>query len=269
MTNLGRLAAGRDSPATSGFTTGQMARGCLELRRLRPVRHDLAQPPYASSSHTSRATALTNAAASLAPADLAPCFQAFRLPLGAPGDGPPCIRQRPLGMAGDWHGLPLRVRAPQPLACCIAHAFERRGLSVELSFPFPPVRTVSAMTACPPRLSTCTCRTVCSRPLASRPSILRWPLRFCRVQCLGDHDAFQMRCAWPPSRITPGNGLFLPYSGVLRFQRGVGDFALWLWLWLCGQTGGEPDAFSILPNKFAARHVSPPRPRPAGPPSTR
>ena len=71
---------------------------------------------YASSSRTSRATALTNAAACIAPADLAPCFQAFRLPLGAPGEGPPCIRQRPLGIAGDLHGVPLRVRAPQRLA---------------------------------------------------------------------------------------------------------------------------------------------------------
>jgi hypothetical protein len=28
--------------------------------------------------------------------------------LGAPGDGPPCIRHLPLAIAGDWHGLPLR-----------------------------------------------------------------------------------------------------------------------------------------------------------------
>ena len=35
---------------------------------------------------------------------------------GALGDGPPCIRQRPLGIAGDWHGFPHRVRAPQRLA---------------------------------------------------------------------------------------------------------------------------------------------------------
>ena len=47
-----------------------------------------------------------------------PCFQAFRLPFGAPGDGPPCIRQRPLAITGErctrarWHlggGLALIV----------------------------------------------------------------------------------------------------------------------------------------------------------------
>src|SRR5262245_18601063 len=40
-----------------------------------------------------------------------PCFSAFLFPLGAPGDDPPCIRQRPFGIAGDWQGLPLRVFA--------------------------------------------------------------------------------------------------------------------------------------------------------------
>ena len=35
-------------------------------------------------------------------------MNAFRLPIGAPGDGPPCIRHRPLGIAGDWHGFPFR-----------------------------------------------------------------------------------------------------------------------------------------------------------------
>jgi hypothetical protein len=42
-----------------------------------------------------------------------PCLRAFLFPFGAPGDGPPCIRQRPFGIAGDWHGLSLRVFAPQ------------------------------------------------------------------------------------------------------------------------------------------------------------
>ena len=42
-----------------------------------------------------------------------PCFQACLLPLGAPGDRPPCMRQRPFGIAGDRHGFPLLVRAPQ------------------------------------------------------------------------------------------------------------------------------------------------------------
>jgi hypothetical protein len=34
------------------------------------------------------------------------------LPFGAPGDFPPCILHRPFVIAGDWHLLPLRVRAP-------------------------------------------------------------------------------------------------------------------------------------------------------------
>ena len=42
------------------------------------------------------------------------------MPFGAPGDGPPCILQRPFGIAGDWHGLPLRVLAPHLGAWCIS-----------------------------------------------------------------------------------------------------------------------------------------------------
>lgn len=45
------------------------------------------------------------------PSDLAPGFQAFRLPSGAPAEGPPCMWQRPLGIARDWHRFPLCVRA--------------------------------------------------------------------------------------------------------------------------------------------------------------
>ena len=41
-----------------------------------------------------------------------PCLKAFVLPTGAPGDAPPCIRQRPFVIAGDRHGIPLLVRAP-------------------------------------------------------------------------------------------------------------------------------------------------------------
>lgn len=37
----------------------------------------------------------------------------FWFPFGARGDGPPCILQRPLGIAGDWQGFPFRVLAPQ------------------------------------------------------------------------------------------------------------------------------------------------------------
>lgn len=45
-------------------------------------------------------------------------MNAFLLPLGAPGDGPPCIRHRPLAIAGDRQGLPARVRAPHLSARC-------------------------------------------------------------------------------------------------------------------------------------------------------
>ena len=41
-----------------------------------------------------------------------PCLKAFVLPTGAPGDAPPCIRQRPFVIAGDRHGIPLLVLAP-------------------------------------------------------------------------------------------------------------------------------------------------------------
>jgi len=44
-----------------------------------------------------------------------------RLPFGAPGEGPPCIRQRPFAIAGDWHRLPLRVVAPQRALCCMGN----------------------------------------------------------------------------------------------------------------------------------------------------
>jgi hypothetical protein len=40
-------------------------------------------------------------------------FQAFPFPLGGPVDVPPCIRQRPFFIAGDWHGAPRRVRLNQ------------------------------------------------------------------------------------------------------------------------------------------------------------
>ena len=40
------------------------------------------------------------------------CGTAFVLPIGAPGDAPPCIRQRPFVIAGNRHGIPLLVRAP-------------------------------------------------------------------------------------------------------------------------------------------------------------
>ena len=32
-----------------------------------------------------------------------------------------CIRQRPFGIAGDWHGLPRRVSARHRGACCMGN----------------------------------------------------------------------------------------------------------------------------------------------------
>ena len=45
------------------------------------------------------------------------------LPFGAPGDFPPCIRHRPFGIAGDRHGLPLLVFAPQRGDRCMPKSF--------------------------------------------------------------------------------------------------------------------------------------------------
>jgi hypothetical protein len=47
--------------------------------------------------------------------------RAFLFPFGAPGDVPPCIRHRPFFTAGDWHGLPRRVRAWHRDAWCMSH----------------------------------------------------------------------------------------------------------------------------------------------------
>ena len=53
--------------------------------------------------------------------DHRPSLSAFLLPLGAPGDLPPCMRHLPFGIAGDWHGLPFLVRAPQRGLWCMGN----------------------------------------------------------------------------------------------------------------------------------------------------
>ena len=68
-----------------------------------------------------------------------PCFRAFLFPFGAPGDGPPCIRQRPFGIAGDWQGLPLRVFAPQRGLDCMSKSM---GLSLDFGRWASPRRLV-------------------------------------------------------------------------------------------------------------------------------
>ena len=50
-----------------------------------------------------------------------PCLRAVVLPIGAPGDVPPCIRQRPFSIAGDRHDVPFRVLAPQRGLRCIGN----------------------------------------------------------------------------------------------------------------------------------------------------
>jgi hypothetical protein len=68
-----------------------------------------------------------------------PCLSAFLFPFGAPGDGPPCIRQRPFGIAGDWHGLPLRVFAPHRGLDCMSKSM---GLSLDFGRRASPRRLV-------------------------------------------------------------------------------------------------------------------------------
>ena len=50
-----------------------------------------------------------------------PCLKAFVLPTGAPGDAPPCIRQRSFVIAGDRHGIPLLVLAPHRGLRCMGN----------------------------------------------------------------------------------------------------------------------------------------------------
>src|SRR3954452_827293 len=45
-------------------------------------------------------------------------------PFGAPGDIPPCIRHRPFGIAGAWHDLRLRVRAPHRGLRCMGNLLD-------------------------------------------------------------------------------------------------------------------------------------------------
>ena len=85
--------------------------------------------------------------------------EAFLLPFGAPGDAPPCIRQRPFAIAGDWHGVPLRVRAPQRGLRCMGNLL-CMGLFLRFScVPTPRLPPTMPTTACPPAW-TWTCSTV-------------------------------------------------------------------------------------------------------------
>src|SRR4051812_33731792 len=61
----------------------------------------------------------------------------FALPLSAPGDAPPCMRQRPFGIAGARHGLPLRVLAPQRGLRCMGERLCMGLISVFVLTPTP------------------------------------------------------------------------------------------------------------------------------------
>jgi hypothetical protein len=100
--------------------------------------------------------------ASVKARDRRPCFQlATRLrsfPSGVRGPVlmPPCIRQRPFGIAGDWHRVRLRVSAPQRGLWCISVAVLCTGylahipLTPRVLRSLLPLLTLPATTACPP-----------------------------------------------------------------------------------------------------------------------
>ena len=72
-------------------------------------------PTSPASRRASRASVLASRRSTSDSAERPPCLKAFRLPGDAPlPAAPPCIRHRRLPRtAGDRHGLPDRVRAPQ------------------------------------------------------------------------------------------------------------------------------------------------------------
>jgi hypothetical protein len=104
---LGQLGNGRLGLGTGG-------RGSREIGRTTPCKA-VARYGYSDSSarrRMARIIAPTSRLRAIASAEKLPCLKAFLLPFGAPGDFPPCIRQRPFGIAADRHMVPLRVRAP-------------------------------------------------------------------------------------------------------------------------------------------------------------
>jgi len=72
-------------------------------------------------------------------------LRAFRLPFGAPGEGPPCIPHLPFAIAGDWQDFPFLVHPAMPgradlaildrAAVRDAHLFANEKLALILSFP--------------------------------------------------------------------------------------------------------------------------------------
>lgn len=72
-----------------------------------------------------------------------PCFKAFLFPFGAPGDGPPCIRQRPFFIAGDRQAFPLLVFAHSAgwIACPRAWGWPSLRCEVQHFLSLPNCRT--------------------------------------------------------------------------------------------------------------------------------
>ena len=105
----------------------------------------------------SRMSAAASRRSAVAAAVKRPCLKAFVLPTGAPGDAPPCIRQRPFVIAGDRHSIPLLVLAPQRGLRCMGKCYAG-GCSSDFVRSLPCVSTMPT-TACPPAW-TYTCSTV-------------------------------------------------------------------------------------------------------------
>ena len=78
--------------------------------------------PATSSAFRARSSDAIARRLAIASAVYSPCLRAFLLPFGAPGDFPPCIRQRPFGIAGDLHRLPPLVRAPHRRLKCMGNS---------------------------------------------------------------------------------------------------------------------------------------------------
>src|ERR1051325_6924791 len=103
-----------------------------------PHQHSVA----AVTPFMARIRAVTSRRRESASAVYRPCLNAFPLPFGAPGDSPPCIRQRPFGIPGDRQGLPRRVRAPHRGLRCMGNL-----LCMGLFLQFCPIPTPGAATA--------------------------------------------------------------------------------------------------------------------------
>src|SRR3954452_1396747 len=96
-----------------------------------------AQPISSTSSLASASSSRTRRRHASASAVRRPCLSAFRLPRGGPARAP-CILHRRLPLtAGDRHGLPPRVRAPQRGLRCMAQRLCTGSFVGSSSIPSP------------------------------------------------------------------------------------------------------------------------------------